>query len=352
MPLLDTRSNKITLEEASRRSDQRRAEREAARIERRAKRESARNSREIRKLGGGLQEMLEAKRAREQPQPPGMPEVPKVPLPPFPEIPEEPPAALPPPPPEAPPEGPIAAPEEGPQEGSPEIGEDMSAKLAELAAGMAQALLNQRDIKDLKEKVSILEADVSDKPSNTVVVQGTDSSFSGEEQPATSGEEKDHSWHFTATDATTGSIGNALLYYQGEKQTIAESSSAITGSGPWDLTLSALNTHVYLEADTSSTPTFTLKTGTSFPDAGSETRIYPILEFTDSGDTETCIEHQQSDIHLDIPPHKNGSSDHAVLVNNGGVIEWAEASNDYEVLQRKEDNSLGFDWPRFNVGTP
>jgi hypothetical protein len=164
-------------------------------------------------------------------------------------------------------------------------------------------------------------------------------------------QDKEHSWHFTPTGVGTGIISNALFYYQGEKQTIAESSTAITGTGPWNLTIGASHTHVYLEVDTTSTPSFTLKTGTSFPDAGSETRIYPILEFTTYTDANDCIEHQQSDIHLDIPPHKNGSNDYAALANNGGVIEWAYASNDYEVLQRKADDSIGFDWPRFNAGS-
>jgi len=157
-----------------------------------------------------------------------------------------------------------------------------------------------------------------------------------------------HSWHFTAATATTGTISDALFYYQGDKQTIAESSAALAGAGPWTLTLSSSHTHFYLEVDTSSAATFTLKSGTSFPNAGSETRIYPILEFTDSADTASCIEHQQSDIHLDIPPPKTASTDHGALVVDAGVISWAYASEDRQFLQRKADDTIDFDLPRRN----
>jgi len=160
--------------------------------------------------------------------------------------------------------------------------------------------------------------------------------------------ENDHSWHFTAATATTGTISDALFYYQGDKQTIAESSAALAGAGPWTLTLSSSHTHFYLEVDTSSAATFTLKSGTSFPNAGSETRIYPILEFTDSADTASCIEHQQSDIHLDIPPPKTASTDHGALVVDAGVISWAYASEDRQFLQRKADDTIDFDLPRRN----
>jgi len=165
-----------------------------------------------------------------------------------------------------------------------------------------------------------------------------------------SDEENDHSWHFASTATTTGTISDALFYFQGVKQTVAESSTAITGSGPWTITISASHTHFYLEVDTSSTPTFTLKSGTSFPDAGSETRIYPILEFTDDEDTGSCIEHQTSDIHIDIPPPT--ADGHGALVTNDGVISWVYADADLQLLQRIADDSIDFDYPRYNSEDP
>jgi hypothetical protein len=145
--------------------------------------------------------------------------------------------------------------------------------------------------------------------------------------------EQDHSFHFTPSSATVGDISDALLYYQGVKQTIDESSTVITGTGPWEITIGASHTHFYLEVDVGpTTPTFTLKSGTSFPDAASETRIYPILEFTEDDDTGSCIEHQQSDIHLDIPPQATDDSDF------------------YKVLSVNTYNEIVWDYPRYNAG--
>ena len=36
----------------------------------------------------------------------------------------------------------------------------------------------------------------------------------------------------------------------------------------------------------------------------------------------------------------------AVLVFNGTTVQWVQAGTDYQVLQRKADDTLGFDWTR------
>ena len=163
-----------------------------------------------------------------------------------------------------------------------------------------------------------------------------------------------HAFHFAPTSPTAGTISQGLLYYQAEKQDIVEASAALVDAGtygPWTVTPGASHTHFYIEIDTSGTPSFQFLSGTSFPDGGEEKLIFPVLEFTDYADMSSAIEHQQSTIHALIPCPK-GTGYNGALVVNDGVIEWKYADADYKLLQRKADDSIDFDYPRFNAAAP
>jgi len=116
-------------------------------------------------------------------------------------------------------------------------------------------------------------------------------------------EENDHSWHFTASTATTGDMTKGYCIVGGEEQSITESSAAVVnGTGVWEITISSSHTHFWLEVDVSS-PSYIIKSGSSWPSAPGDfdvdtTEIFRLIEFTDSGDTSTCIERLQSDVRL------------------------------------------------------
>ena len=107
-----------------------------------------------------------------------------------------------------------------------------------------------------------------------------------------------HSFRFYPVDATHGNITKGLFLYQYESRAITVC-AGMTGSDPWEITISATATHWWIKCDTTTDPmTVDWENGISFPE---EWGVYPVLEFTDSGDSKSCINHQSGDIHMIIP---------------------------------------------------
>ena len=212
-------------------------------------------------------------------------------------------------------------------------------------------MLNQGDIKNLKEKVSSLEVNVSDIPSNSTVVQGTDSSFSGVEQPAT--EEKGHSWHY---DVATNTITEGRVWI-GDDSANPLSFPIEPASGYFNNTpANTTSITYYVKVDWSSNHASPIITWT---DSDTETEadddeivLYPILEFDSS---DVCTERRQCDIHLPEvfvpePPSYDAVMWWDASVNKFRYTETTPQA--YMVLQYKTDDTVDFDWPRFNAETP
>jgi hypothetical protein len=73
---------------------------------------------------------------------------------------------------------------------------------------------------------------------------------------------------------------------------------------------------------------------------------FQIIEFT-STTWESLIRRQTSDLHIpNYPIPELTATTPAVLVFNGTSLVWVSATQDYAVLQRKADDSLGFDYVR------
>ena len=215
---------------------------------------------------------------------------------------------------------------------------------------------NTADIGTLQSDIRTLKNDNA-PPAN--VIPNVEGTVVATETPVASGgtPENDHSFHYAPSSTTVGDMSAALIYYQGTQATIAIS-TGITGSGPWEVTTTAIYRFFYLEVDDSSASgaTFTLKRGIKFPSPSSDyKRVYPILEFTDGTDTSTCIEHQQSDIHLDIPPPGGDIYDGMLKWNaTDGKIEWFYTDGtSYEVAATDGfGRDVDFDRPRWNEDEP
>jgi len=96
-------------------------------------------------------------------------------------------------------------------------------------------------------------------------------------------------------------------------------------------------------------PAVTFEQGGSFPTGTTDMWIYPLIEFDGGG---ICIERQQGNIQLGVRIPVPSGSNGGCLVYTSGDISWAYAESDYTYIGRKADDSIDFDYPRFNAGTP
>ena len=166
------------------------------------------------------------------------------------------------------------------------------------------------------------------------------------------GMENDHSWHY---DAATNTITEGSVWH-GDNSATALSFNV---SFPFDSTPdSTTSITYYIEVDWSNNHKLpTIRWINSVDNAArivddDEIEIHPVLEFDSNG---VCIERLQSDLHVPLVFIPEPPSRDAVLWWDYAADQYKYTTTDpqaYMVLQYKADDTVDFDWPRFNAETP